>query len=212
MAKTMPAEGGGGSVDRADWEADDYIVALKKAEPVENRYYEDVAALQKRYGEPEGHNAHGTPFWIVEGKKKYPDFPEDRTQWKLIFEVLEGDKAGDWLFVYASPRFWPKSDGTWGGKLAAIYLAADPAFPLHEGIEDDLSDLLGIPLRVGVEPKAGDAKFAIVKQWLKLKSDADRAKYAKLGAAIVTDGHAARPAAEQAAPAAPSPDDDEIPF
>lgn len=154
MGKVMPAESSGG-FERTDWLKDDYVVALiaEKAKRVPNPFYMSAGKLQEKYGDP----VKGERYWMVEKKgevkKVYPDFPEDAEQWSLVFEVLDGDKRGDWLFVYASPRVYKKKDGTWGGKLANIYLAADPTFDLSAGYEDDLSDLDGKPLRANVVPQ-----------------------------------------------------------
>ena len=167
MVKRLPSEAQG--TDRADWETDVYVVALVKAELKPNQFYRSAEHMEAKHGKPAGENAYGNPFWEIDGKKEYPSFPEDAEQYNLTFEVLEGDKKSDWLFAFASPRIWPKGDGSWGGKLAAIYLAADPAFKLHEGYEDDLSDLMGKPLRASVEPKPGNAQYAKVLAWAPLK-------------------------------------------
>lgn len=153
VSKTMPASAA--STDRAEWVKDDYVIALKadKAKKVPNPFYMSAEKLQEKYGDP----VKGERYWMVEKKgevkKVYPDFPEDAEQWSLVFEVLDGEKEGDWLFVYASPRFYKKSNGEWAGKLATIYLAANPKFDLSQGIEDDFSDIDGIPLRANVVPQ-----------------------------------------------------------
>jgi hypothetical protein len=162
MAKVKPSEAS--SADRADWTRDDYIVELVEAEKEPNQYFMSEAMLCEKHGNP----VPGERYWMVDGKKRYPDWPEDEHQWKLKFVVLDGEKEGDWLRVWASPRFYQKKDGTWGGKLAAMYLAADPTFNLIEGIEDDLSDLMHKPLRAVVEPKE-NPQYAKVNDWLPMK-------------------------------------------
>jgi hypothetical protein len=153
MAKTMPAQGA--SIERADWVKDDYVVALMadKTKTVDNPFYQDEEKLHEKYGEPE----KGERYWLVEKKgevkKVYPDFPEDAKQFSLVFEVLDGEKHGDWLFVYCSPRYYKKKDGKWGGKRAEIVLSAKPDFDLESGLEDDWSDIDGVPLRANVEPQ-----------------------------------------------------------
>ena len=171
VAKTMPSTGAAGA-ERADWTKDVYVVVLVKTDEtekrpatpglVENPFFHSAEMLCEKYGDP----VEGERYWLdPKGSKEYASFDEDRNQWSLTFEVLDGDKRGDWLFVYASPRFYQKKDGTWGGKLAAIYQAALPGYDLTQGIEDDLSDIIGLPLRVSAEPK-DNPQYVKVNDWL----------------------------------------------
>jgi hypothetical protein len=175
MAKVKPVEASG-SAEKKPWEHDDYIVQLIPAKdkdgnllaPVKkpNKFFMSEAMLCEKYGNP----VPGERYWLDEkGEKRYPDWPEDEQNYTLIFEVIDGPKKGDWLWVnFVSPRIYRKKDGTWGGKLAAMYLAADPTFNLEEGYEDDFSDLMRKPLRAVVEPK-DDPQYAKVTAWMPVK-------------------------------------------
>lgn len=199
MAEYEKAQKGEGR-ERADWETDMYPIALIKAEKKPNKFYRDADALTSEYGKPE---ADG--YWLNSKQEKvYPDWPEDECQWNLTFEVLDGEKKGDWLWVFASPRFGIKRDGQWFGKLAAIIGAIDAAElpdlttgdtgPWALTAESALDEFFNRPLRASVEPKP-DPQYAKVLAWAPVKKGA---KYA-----------APKPSE---APADPAIGEDEIPF
>ena len=181
MAEYEKAQKGDGR-ERADWETDVYPVALVKAEKVHNRFYRDAAALNGLYGKPSDDGA-----WINDkGDKVYPDWPEDENQWNLTFEVLDGEKKGDWLWVFASPRFGIKRDGSWFGKLAAVIAAIDKdelpdtstgdIGPWALTKDGALDEFMHRPLRASVEPKP-DPQYAKVLAWSAMKP-AEAKKYA----------------------------------
>jgi hypothetical protein len=202
MAEYEKAQKGEGR-ERADWETDMYPVALVKAEKVANRFYRDAAALTGLYGKPTDDGS-----WLNDkGDKVYPDWPEDEHQWSLTFEVLDGEKKGDWLWVFASPRFGMKRDGQWFGKLAAIIGAIDAGElpdmstgdtgPWALTAEGSLDEFFNRPLRASVEPKP-DPQYAKVLAWAAVKKGE---KYA-----------APKPAAKDSGTADPAIGDEDIPF
>lgn len=177
MAKYEKAEVGS-SRERADWVKDVYNVKLVRAEIVENPYYRDAVALTKKYGEPvEG-------YWTTDKDERIrADFPEDAHQWRLTIEVLDGEKKGDWLWAFASPRLGLKKDGGWWGRAAAIISAID-ATQLPDGslgdkvwaltAEDAWGELMELPFRVSVEPKK-DPQYGKVNDWLPMKAEDKKA-------------------------------------
>ena len=174
MAEYEKAEQGE-SRQRADWDTDVYVVKMVKAERKPNRYYTTADDLTAKYGKP---NDEGT--WIdKDGKEHYPDWPEDENQWNFVFEVVDGEKAGDWLwYSFVSPRLGVKRDGSWWGKLASLIAAIDKTKlpdmstgdhgPWALTKPDAMQEFMEKPVRVSVEPK-DDPQFAKVLAWSAVK-------------------------------------------
>jgi len=172
LAKDMPSKGE--SVDRAPWKKKMYPGKLVSSELVDNRYFKSEEFLDKDYKRVVGDN--GRTHWEDDkGNKYFLDDPIEQTQYKLVIEVLDGEKAGDWAWVFAPHRFGYKKDGTPFGNRLKIALAIDENFDASLGIEDDNSDLLYKPFYFTAQPKE-DAKYCKVTDFLPM-DDSDKVKY-----------------------------------
>lgn len=176
MAKDMPSTGGG--IERKPWKKRQYAGMVVKSEERDNNFFKDEAFLDSKYERVTEDN--GRVHWVDDkGNKFFLDDPVERTQYFLTIEVLDGEKKGDWCWVWAAHRFGYKKDGTPFGARAKIALAIDEDFNLMGGIEDDNSDLLNKPFYFTVEPKA-DPQYCKVRDFLPMDA-ADKVKY-ELGA------------------------------
>ena len=166
--------------ERLPWKKKQYAGMLVASELRDNRFFKDEAYYtEKGYTKVE---TDKQPYWVDDsGKEWYLDNEIERTQYFLTIEVLDGDKQGDWCWVWAPHRFGYKKDNTPFGVRAKIALAIDEDWNLGAGggIEDDNSDLLRKPFYFTVEPKP-DKQYCKVTDFLPMEK-ADRIKY-ELGA------------------------------
>ena len=182
MAKDTAAQNT--NKERLPWKKKQYAGMLVASEVRDNRFFKDEAYYaDKGYTKVE---TDKKPYWIDDsGKEWYLDDEVERTQYFLTIEVLDGDKKGDWCWIWAPHRFGYKKDNTPFGNRAKIALAIDEKFDLHAGIEDDNSDLLDRPFHFTAEPKA-DPQYCKVTDFLPMDED-DRVKYS-LGGSEVPEG------------------------
>jgi len=172
LAKDMPAKGA--DIDRKPWKKKQYAGKLIKSEERDNKFYKSEAFLDENYTRVT--DDKGREHWEDDkGGKYFLDSPIEVTQYFLTIEVLDGEKAGDWCWVYAPHRFGLKKDGTPFGNRAKIALAIDENFDLNGGIEDDNSDLLERPFFFTAQPKE-DAQYCKVTDFLPMDAD-DKVKY-----------------------------------
>ena len=168
MAKDTPAQSAEYK-ERKPWKKKQYAGKVIKSELRDNRFFKDQEFLDKNYTQVADDN--GRMHWEDEkGGKFYLDDPIEATQYFLTIEVLEGEKKGDWAWVYAPHRFGFKKDNTVFGVRAKIALAIDEDFDLHAGIEDDNSDLLDKPFYFVASPK-DDPQYAKVTDFLPMEAD-----------------------------------------
>lgn len=180
MAKDMPAKGGD-NTERKPWKKKQYAGMLVNSELRDNRFFKDEEYLDSKYSRVE---EKGRCHWVDDkGNKFFLDDPIERTQYFLTIEVLDGDKKGDWCWVWAPHRFGYKKDNTVFGVRAKIALAIDENFDINSGIEDDNSDLLRKPFFFTAEPKS-DPQYCKVTDFLPMEAE-DKVKYV-LGAEEVT--------------------------
>lgn len=156
MAKDKPVQTT--DFERADWHDAVYPVKMIKSEEIHNKFF------------------RSEPWTDDRGNNRPADDEVEKTQYKLTFEVLDGEKKGDWLWAFAPHRFGVKTDGTVWGLRAKIAKAIDPEWDVEEGIESDNSDLLERGLLAVVTPKA-DPQYAKVVAWLPMAPE-DSAKHA----------------------------------
>ena len=168
MAKDMPAAFA--ETERLPWEADYYELRLIGAEEKPNKFYHDEAYIDDRTGDA-----------------KPADNPQLAYNWCLKFEVAQGEKKGDWLFVnFISKYFRFKKDGKIVGKLPEIAMALDPtltpAIMERDGI--DIESQVGQFCRGSIKPKE-NGKYADVTAWAKTKLSETDQELIKLGATEV---------------------------
>jgi hypothetical protein len=175
MSKIMPSSGGGDF--GPEWVKDDYVVALIETPDVlnedgsvkwaatprldPNNNYLSPDELDAEYGpRPQGERA-----W--KDKKGNAVYLKPEFQWILTFRALEGEYKDRHVTVWVNPKYFEK-DGKWVGKMAAIYHAELPDYDLSQGIEDNFSDIMGVPLRISAEP-GKNPQYAKVNDWLPVK-------------------------------------------
>lgn len=172
MSKDKPSTGSG--IERKPWKKRQYVGKVIRSEERDNNFFKDEAYLDSKYTRVE--DDKGRVHWEDDkGAKFYLDDPVERTQYFLTIEVLDGEKRGDWCWVWAPHRFGYKKDGTVFGVRAKIALAIDEDFNLMDGIEDDNSDLLDKPFYFTVEPKQ-DPQYCKVRDFLPMEPS-ERVKY-----------------------------------
>lgn len=171
--------------ERLPWKKKQYAGMLIKSELRDNRFFRDEAYYaDKGYQKVE---TDKNPYWIDDaGKEWYLDDEIERTQYFLTLEVLDGEKKGDWAFLWAPHRFGYKKDGTPFGVRGRIALAIDENWNLGPGggIEADNSDLLDRPFFFTAEPKQ-DKQFCKVTDFLPMEKE-ERVKYS-LGASEASE-------------------------
>ena len=176
MTKDTAAQSAG-SKERLPWKKKQYAGKLVKSELRDNRFFKDEAYYTDK-GFDKVETDKGA-YWIdpKDGKEWYLDDEVERTQYFLTLEVLDGDKKGDWAFLWAPHRFGYKKDGTVFGIRGKIALAIDEGWNLGTGggIEDDNSDLLERPFFFTAEPKA-DKQYCKVTDFLPMDAE-EKVKY-----------------------------------
>ena len=197
MAKDTPSKTE--YTERKPWKKKQYAGKVIKSELRDNRYFKDEEYLDKNYHRVE--DDKGRIHWEDEkGGKFYPDRPEEITQYLLTIEVLDGEKKGDRCWCFAPHGFGFKKDNSLFGVRAKIAKAIDEDFDLHEGIEDDNSDLLEKPFYFVAQPK-DDPQYCKVTDFLPMEAD-EKARYS-FDAEVI---------AEEAADARGIPEGETIPF
>jgi len=181
MAKDMPSKGGE-AVERKPWKKKQYAGMLVGSELRDNKFFRDEAFMDAHGYERVDDGKGRFHYEDKDGKKYYLDDEVERTQYFLTIEVLDGDKKGDWAFLWAPHRFGYKKDGSVFGIRAKIAKAIDEDFDLFFGIEDDNSDLMHKPFFFTAEPK-GDPQYCKVTDFLPMEKE-ERVKYS-LGASEV---------------------------
>lgn len=166
--------------ERLPWKKKQYAGKAIACEERPNNFFKD-----EDYYEKKGYQKVETdkrPYWLDDsGKEWYLDDEVERTQFFFTIEVLDGEKKGDWCWIWAPHRFGYKKDNTPFGVRAKIALAIDENWNLGPGggIEDDNSDLLNRPFFFTAEPKA-DKQYCKVTDFLPMDKE-ERVKY-ELGA------------------------------
>lgn len=155
MTKDMPVELD--EEERLPWESEYYDLKLLDAEEKPNKYYDPEPHLDRN------------------GKEVPGDSIVFENNWHLKFEVVTGEKKGDWLFVNFVSKYWRiKKDGTIVGRLPRIAMALDPSLTPErlktEGI--DIMAQKGQFCRAAIEPTP-DGKYGNVATWAKSKLTAD---------------------------------------
>ena len=179
MGRDMPAQME--ETERLPWEMENYELRLIGKEEKPNKFYDPKPHIDNRTGNE------------VPG-----DSPLFEKNWSLKFEVVTGEKKGDWLFVnFISKYFRVKSDGKLVGKLAHIAHAINPDLDIKStGIDID-EDLMHGFVRASVSPSE-DGKYGNVTAWGKSKlSDVEKAAINGIKLTEVAPKADARPLADE---------------
>jgi len=200
MPKDKPIDSG--APERKDWKKRPYPFCVVKSEVRPNTWF---SSDYKCANNTCRHKLSPDDFALLEeqvcpecgGDKFYfPDRPEDANQYLLVLEVLDGEKRGDWAWLWARTTFGKKGDGTPWGTRALLALSIDPDFNLDEGIEPDNSDLMFRPFMAMATPQE-DPQYCKVSGFYPVPDDdlnlelyikrAEALALAALGAVEVSD-------------------------
>lgn len=155
MAKVMPIESTGEQQERLPWEHKPYPFVLKEVRELPNKFYSPHRKCKSCKTRCEDDKATKCPkcghdaFWPG-------DDEIDKEQFQFVWECLDGEKNGDWLWTFAAKSWGVKSDGSTWGKLPAIAEAMGVDY--MSGIDPE-ADLVGGYIMGMVKPKKEDPKY-----------------------------------------------------